>query len=77
MLDFFVEVNHLWAKHKIQGWELKFIYSEKTTNFCKISTVDLSYVTTVKSTLEILQDFVSFSEYMNFTTLFEVIYKKV
>ena len=42
------------------------MYSEKTTNFCKIATVDLSYVTTVKSTLEILQDFVAFSEYMNF-----------
>ena len=28
---------------------VKFIYSEKTTNFCEISTVDLSYVVTVKS----------------------------
>ena len=45
---------------------LKFIYSEKATNFCEISTVDLSYVTTVKSTVEISQNFVAFSEYMNF-----------
>ena len=45
---------------------LKFIYSEKATKFCKISTVDLSYVVPVKSTVEILQNFVEFSEYMNF-----------
>ena len=47
---------------------LKFIYSEKTTNFCEISIVDLSYLVTVKSMVEISQNFVSFSEYMNFTT---------
>ena len=45
---------------------LKFIYSEKATKFCEISTVDLSYVVPVKSTVEILQNFVAFSEYMNF-----------
>ena len=33
--------------------------------FCEISTVDLSYVT-VKSTVEISQNSVAFSEYMNF-----------
>ena len=46
--------------------ELKFIYSEKATKFCEISTVDLSYVVPVKSTVEISQNFVAFSEYMNF-----------
>ena len=46
--------------------ELKFIYSVKATKFCEISTVDLSYVVTVKSTVEISQNFVAFSEYMNF-----------
>ena len=45
---------------------LKFIYSEKVTNFCEISTVGLSYVVTNKSTVEISQKFVAFSEYMNF-----------
>ena len=45
---------------------VKFIYSEKATKFCEISTVDLSYVVTVKSTVEISQIFVAFSEYMNF-----------
>ena len=33
---------------------LKFIYSEKVTKFCEIFTVDLSYIVTVKSTVEIL-----------------------
>ena len=48
---------------------LKFIYFEKATNFCKISTADLSYVITVKSMMEISQNFVTFSEFMNFTKL--------
>ena len=43
-----------------------FIYSEKATNVCENFTVDLSYVVLVKSTVEILQNFVAFSEYMNF-----------
>ena len=47
---------------------LKFIYSKKATNFCEISTVDLSYVVTVK----ISQYFVAFSEYMNFTIGYRV-----
>ena len=51
-------------KFKAKFLQVKFIYSEKATKFCKISTVDLSYV--VKSTVEILQSFVAFSEYMNF-----------
>ena len=46
--------------------QLKFLYSEKATNFFKISIVDLSYVVPIKSTVEILQDFVAFSEYINF-----------
>ena len=46
---------------------VKFMYSENATKFCKISTVDLSYVVPVKSTVEISQNFVAFSEYMNFT----------
>ena len=47
--------------------EVKFIYSEKATKFCEISTVYLSYVVPVKSTaVEILLNCVAFSEYMNF-----------
>ena len=45
---------------------IKFIYSEKATNFCENSTVDLSYVVMIKSTVEISQKFLAFSEYMNF-----------
>jgi len=47
-------------------FQLKFIYSEKATNFWEISTLDLSYIVTVKSTVEISQNFVPFSEYMKF-----------
>ena len=57
------------AHLKTQKPVLKFIYSEKAKNFCKISTVDLSYVVTVKSTVEILQNIVAFSEYINFTII--------
>jgi hypothetical protein len=46
---------------------IKFIYSEKATKFCEISNVDLSYVVMVKSTVENSQNFVAFSEKMNFT----------
>ena len=47
---------------------VKDIYSEKASKFCKISTVDLFYVVTVKSMVEILQKFVAFPENMNFNT---------
>ena len=39
--------------------ELKFIYSEKATKF-------LSFVVPVKGNVEISENFVTFSEYMNF-----------
>ena len=54
------------CKRTLKNVQLKFIYSEKATKFWKISTLDLSYVVMVKSTVEILQNFVTFSEYMNF-----------
>ena len=38
-------------------------------NFCEISTLLLSYVVPVKSKVEISQNFVAFSEYMNFKVL--------
>ena len=47
--------------------EIKFIYSEKATRFCEISTLLLSYVVPVKSKVEISQNFVAFLECMNFT----------
>ena len=45
---------------------IKLIYFKKATKFCEISTVDFSYVVVVKSTVEILQNFVASSEYVNF-----------
>ena len=51
----------------------KFIYSEKTTKFCEIFTLLLSYVVPVKSKVKISQNFVAFSEYMNFTSLKPVV----
>ena len=45
--------------------KLKFIYSVKATKFCEISTLLLSYVVPVKSKVEMSQNFVAFSEYMN------------
>ena len=46
------KVHIFWEGHKI---------------FCKISTLLLSYVVPVKSKVEISQNFVAFSEYINFT----------
>ena len=46
---------------------LKFIHSEKATKFCEIFTLILSYIVPVKSKVKILQNFVAFLEYMNFT----------
>ena len=50
---------------------LKFMYSEEATKFFKISTLLFSVCTVDKSKLEISQNLVAFSEYMNFrkTTL--------
>ena len=45
---------------------VKFIYSEKATKFCEIFTLLLTVCTVVKSKVKILQNFVAFSEYMNF-----------
>ena len=44
-----------------------FIYSEKATKFCEIFPLLLTTVDTVKSKGKISQNFVAFSEYMNFT----------
>ena len=46
----------------IKVQKLKFVYSEKATKFCEISTLHLSTVHTDKSKKEILQNFVAFSE---------------
>ena len=53
-------------KYKADIVTVKFVYSEKATNFCKISTIDLSSVVMVKSMEVISQNSVGFSEHMNF-----------
>ena len=46
---------------------IKFVFSEKATNFAKSSPYfGLQYLHTVKSKVKISQNFVAFSEYMNF-----------
>ena len=45
---------------------VKSIYSEKATKFCEIFPLLLTTVHTVKSEGKISQNFVGFSEYMNF-----------
>ena len=57
----------LCAQGKAAG-SLKFIYSEKATKFCEIFHLLLTVCTVVKSKGKISQNFVAFSEYMNFTT---------
>ena len=43
-----------------------YIFWEGHIFFCEISTVDLYYLVTIKSTIEIFKIVVAFSEYMNF-----------
>ena len=45
---------------------VKLVYSEKARKFCEISTLLLSTVHTDISKVEISQNYVAFSEYMNF-----------
>ena len=67
----FEDISHLVLK--LLSNIIKFIHSEKATKFCDISTVDLSYVVVkVKSTVDISQNFVAISEYMNFKIVQEL-----
>ena len=59
--------THPKSQHRLG---LKLIYSEKATKFCKIFTLLLSSVVPVKSKVKISQNFVAFSEYMNFVWIF-------
>ena len=45
---------------------VKFIYSEKVTNFCEIFALLLTGTTLDKSKVKISQNLVAFSKYMNF-----------
>ena len=58
--------NQSWNDRKMKFPSVKFIYSEKATKLCLIFTLLLTVCTVVKSKLKISQNFVAFSEYMNF-----------
>ena len=55
-------VSLIWEIYNL----LKFIYSEKAKKLCEIFTLLLSYVVPDKSKVKISQNFMAFSEYMNF-----------
>ena len=69
----FWEQKHLiWSIqifHQCNFKLIKFIYSEKATKCCEIVTLLLTAVHKVKNKGKILQNFVAFSEYINFTRL--------
>ena len=61
-------------KYKADIVSVKFVYSKNSNFFYKISTLALSFVVMVKSTEEISQNFVGFSEHLNFK-ITKVIFK--
>ena len=67
MHHFFAKEQTTYQKIFSEACVIKFIYSEKATIFCEIFPLLLTTVHTVKSKGKILQNFVAFSEYMNFT----------
>ena len=66
--------SSLYPEKKKKDWLenayfLTFIYSEKATKFCEISSLLLfypMYIVPVKNKVDISQNFLAFSEYMNF-----------
>ena len=59
--------NTLWKMLRAQVGTLKLVHHEKAKKFCEIFPWLLSTANTDKSKGKILQNFVAFSEYMNFT----------
>ena len=56
------------------GWQFPtikiYIYLEKATTFCEISTINLSYVVPFKSTVEISKKYFAVSGYINLIYIF-------
>ena len=63
-------VKKINAVYITRSEHLKFINSEKATQFCEISNLLLTVCTVVKNKMEILQNFVAFSEHMIFNLIF-------
>ena len=62
-VDMYFKENDIFHTFK---YFVKFIYSEKATKVCKIFPLLLTVCTVVKSKRKISQNFMAFSEYMNF-----------
>ena len=60
------DLSKKWLVESRGSYAVKFIYSEKATKFCEISTLLLTVCTVDKSKVKISQNFVAFSEYTNF-----------
>jgi hypothetical protein len=73
--------NWISVQHFHEKCHLKFVYSEKATKFCEISTLLLFVWTADKSKVESSQNFVAFSEYTNFKSesvfLFQILGSKL
>ena len=69
---FLLYQNSCQPQVKCRLWRIfiQSIYSEKATKFCEIFTLLLSCLEPVKSKVKISQNFVAFSEYMNFTRIY-------
>ena len=60
---FFMKIDKIFVS------KIKLLNSENATKFCEIFTLLLTAVHTVKSKGKISQNFVAFSEYVNFTAI--------
>ena len=66
VLGWFILVQNRPGQPYYLGDVVKFIYSEKAAKFCEIFPLLLTVFTAVKSKGKTSQNFVAFSEYMNF-----------
>ena len=65
-----MKITNIFERFIVLMWKcLKFIYSEKATKVCEISTLLLTGTTWDKSKVEISKNFVAFSENMKFNKL--------
>ena len=61
-----INICYIFCCNSLECYPVKFIYSEKAKKFCEIFPLLLTVCTVVKSKGKISQNFVAFSEYMNF-----------
>ena len=61
-------IKKSWTVSSNDALKRSYTYSEKTSKFCEIFTLLFTGTTKDKSKVNILQNFVAFSEYMNFSS---------